>query len=245
MTEHAHAGVGSAVESAKIPFPVAMGTWVAAWLGGSLVFALPLIAVFEGPEGGSFSIPQLGALALVSWATFLAALVLVSRRAGSGDFVNDFALSGRVVDLAAVPAGVLAQLAIVPAVYWPLQQWWPDAFSDERLEQRAVELVDRAGGINTVLLALVVVVGAPVVEELVYRGLIQRSLGTVVSRWPALLLAAIWFAAIHLAPAETPGLFVAGLLFGGCVTLTGRLGPAMLAHAAFNATGLLMAFGKA
>jgi membrane protease YdiL (CAAX protease family) len=222
-----------------------MGVWALAWLGGSLVLALPFVVAFDIPEGGSFSIPQLGVLALVSWAAFILALVVVSRRAGTGDFTTDFAVSARWVDLAAAPAGVFAQLAVVPALYWPLQQWWPDTFSDAKLEERAVELVDRAGGVNTVLLALVVVVGAPIVEELVYRGLIQRSLATVVPKWPALLLAAIWFAAIHLAPVETPGLFVAGLLFGGCVTLTGRLGPAMVAHAAFNAAGLLMAFGKA
>ncbi|QRN80657.1 MAG: hypothetical protein JK586_03530, partial [Nocardiopsis sp. BM-2018] len=37
---------------------------------------------------------------------------------------------------------------------------------------------------------------------------------------------------------ELPGLFEAGLVFGACLLVTGRLGTAMVAHAAFNATAL-------
>ena len=47
-------------------------------------------------------------------------------------------------------------------------------------------------------------------------------------------------ALIHFSPVEYPGLFLAGLVFGGCVAATGRIGPAILTHAAFNATGLVM-----
>jgi membrane protease YdiL (CAAX protease family) len=43
-----------------------------------------------------------------------------------------------------------------------------------------------------------------------------------------------------LQPVEFPGLFVFGLVLGLCFQKTGRLGSAILAHAAFNATGLLL-----
>ena len=58
----------------------------------------------------------------------------------------------------------------MPLVYVPLRAWWPETFSDDRLEETARDLVDRADGAAVVVLVLVVVVGAPIVEELVYRG---------------------------------------------------------------------------
>jgi uncharacterized protein len=125
-------------------------------------------------------------------------------------------------------------------LYLPLREIWPDTFSDERIEERAQDLADRAGGWATVLLVVVVVIGAPVVEELVYRGLLQRSLSTVVGAGFGLVAASTFFSLIHFSPVEYPGLFVAGLVFGGCVVLTGRIGPAIVTHAAFNAAGLFV-----
>jgi membrane protease YdiL (CAAX protease family) len=52
----------------------------------------------------------------------------------------------------------------------------------------------------------------------------------------------IWFALMHPTPVEWPGLAVAGALFGAGLALTGRIGPSILTHAAFNATGLILAF---
>ena len=55
-----------------------------------------------------------------------------------------------------------------------------------------------------------------------------------------LFIAAAWFALIHFQPVEYPGLFAAGLVFGGCFLLTGRLGTSVVAHLAFNAAGLAL-----
>ena len=89
-----------------------------------------------------------------------------------------------------------------------------------------------------------VAIGAPIFEELVYRGLLQRSLCATVGKWLGLVAAAAWFSLVHLAPVEYPGLFVAGLVFGAGLVLTDRLGPSILAHIAFNVTGLALAFDK-
>ena len=137
---------------------------------------------------------------------------------------------------------MVGQLVLIPVLYWPLQQIWSDTFSDERLEERAVELADRATGNQAILLVVVVVVGAPLFEELVYRGLLQRSLVASAGRWAGWVVASVWFSLIHLTPVEYPGLFAAGLLFGAGLLLTDRLGPAVITHAAFNATGLALAF---
>ena len=171
---------------------------------------------------------------------FLAALRWLSTRFGSGAPTVDYAVRFRPIDLLAVPAGVLTQLVLLPGLYYPLQRRFPDAFSDSDLEQRAQDLVDKADGAATVLLVLMVAVGAPIVEELVYRGLLQRSTARSIGAVPALLVVSLLFACIHFSPVEIPGLFLAGLVFGTCLVLTGRLGTAVLAHAAFNATALVV-----
>ncbi len=145
------------------------------------------------------------------------------------------------IDLVGVPVGVLGQLVIVPLVYVPLRQLWPDTFSEAELEERAQELADKANGWTVVLLVLVVVIGAPIVEELVYRGLLQRSIAASIGGVAGLLITSAWFALVHPSPVEYPGLFLAGLMFGAGVLLTDRIGPSILTHAAFNATGLALA----
>ena len=92
-----------------------------------------------------------------------------------------------------------------------------------------------------VLLVLMVCVGAPIVEELVYRGLLQGSFAARFDHILALVAAAAWFAAIHFRPIEFPGLFVFGLVAGTCLVVTRRLGMSITTHIAFNVTGLLLA----
>jgi membrane protease YdiL (CAAX protease family) len=176
----------------------------------------------------------------------VAALAFTSNHYGTGnpvhDFVEHYAVTFRRIDLVGIPAGVLGQLAIVPLVYVPLRAIWSDTFSESELEERARELADKASGWTIVLLVVVVVIGAPLVEELVYRGLLQRSMSAVLGVVPALVVMSIWFALMHPTPVEWPGLVVAGALFGAGLALTGRIGPSILTHAAFNATGLFLAF---
>jgi membrane protease YdiL (CAAX protease family) len=54
----------------------------------------------------------------------------------------------------------------------------------------------------------------------------------------AILITAAWFAAIHGRVAEMPGLFTFALVLGIAFHMTRRLGMSVIAHLAFNATGL-------
>lgn len=209
-------------------------TWVAAVLASSLV-----IAVGQNPD--DTSIPLLGASLLVGWTIFLGGTWFASQKLGSGDVRADFALTARPLDLLGVPIGVATQLLLVPAVYLPLRAVWPDVFDDDALSETANDLVDRADGGLIVVLFLLVVIGAPVVEEVVYRGLLQRPLLDRLPAVPVVLGVAALFAVIHFRPVEYPGLFVAGLVFGVCAWRAGRIGMAVAAHVAFNATGLALA----
>jgi uncharacterized protein len=64
----------------------------------------------------------------------------------------------------------------------------------------------------------------------------ERRLGTVA----AVIASSAFFAATHGQPLQFPALFVAGILFAVLVLMTGRLGPAIIAHMAFNVTTVVL-----
>jgi uncharacterized protein len=165
---------------------------------------------------------------------------MLSRRHGTGDFRADYSVGFRIIDLVGVPLGVLSQLVLVPLLYLPLEQWWPSTFDGTARERNARDLYESAHGGWLVVLIVIVVIGAPLVEELVYRGLLQGAFVRRLDDTLAVVLVAAWFALIHFRPVEYPGLFAFGLVLGICAQQTRRLGMSILAHVAFNATGLIL-----
>jgi membrane protease YdiL (CAAX protease family) len=225
----------------RITVGVAATTWVICWLVGNLIGAAILSA--SGHSGDPLvELPVWLTLAsaLSLWIPTLVALGVVSDRFGTRSFAVDFVLGFQPIDVFGLSVGVLAQLVLLPLVYLPLRSAWPDTFNRTRLEQNAGDLYDSAHGGWLVVLVIVVVVGAPLVEELLYRGLLQHAFAARMNDVVAVVVVAAWFAIIHFRPIEYPGLFAFGLVLGTCVLLTRRLGMGMLAHLAFNATGLIL-----
>jgi membrane protease YdiL (CAAX protease family) len=218
---------------------VALTAWAIAWFAGQLLGSV-LLAVSGNDEAGDAPIIVVLVSVVILWLCYLVAMVHVSRRYGTGRFATDFGLSVRGRDVLGVGIGVLCQIVLVPALYLPLQAIWPDTFSDDRIQQNAAGLASRASGVTTILLILVVAIGAPIVEELVYRGLIQRSLTSRLNDAVAVVATAGLFTLIHFRPAEYPGLFVFSIVLGVCAAATRRLGFSIAVHVGFNATGLLL-----
>jgi membrane protease YdiL (CAAX protease family) len=226
-------------DQARIGVSQAVAVWLMAWLLGNLVGA----AVIAGAGYGSSSnapvwVTMVAAISL--WTPMLVGLWALSKRFGRGRFVEDYGLRFKVVDLVGVPIGVLAQLVVVRSVYWPLERGWPQTFSRSRVERNARDLYDQAHGGWLLVLVAIVVVGAPFVEELVYRGLLQGAVARRINDAVAVVVVAAFFALVHFRWVEFPGLFVFGLILGICTLRTGRLGMGILAHMAFNATGLML-----
>ena len=178
--------------------------------------------------------------ALVLWGPFIGVLLWTSKRHGSGNVVKDFSLSFRARDLWGVPLGIASQLLLVVAVTLPFQWLFPSLFNSEAVEKRANDLFDAAHGAWIVLLVVIVVVCAPVVEELVYRAFIQHNLGVAYGARIAVFISSFWFAAVHLQLAEFPGLFAFAVVLGICFARTKRLGLSIVTHVAFNATALVV-----
>lgn len=224
----------------QIPIGLAALTWLGSWLGGNVMASIVIGA--SGEQTGEVDTPVWLTLAsaLALWIPMLLALRAVSLRSGAGTFRDDYGLRFRPVDLVGVPVGVVCQLILLRGVYWPLEHAWPDTFTEDRLERNARTLADSAEGLWMVVLAVVVVIGAPFVEELMFRGLLQGSLSRRIHAVAAMFVVAAWFAIIHFRPVEYPGLFAFGLVLGACALLTGRIGMSIAAHLGFNATGLAL-----
>ncbi|MDP2291897.1 MAG: CPBP family intramembrane metalloprotease [Actinomycetota bacterium] len=231
--------IRTAGDRAAISIRDAAVTWVGAWLVGTLVAS----AIFTA--SGSDSVAEAGpgwlaAGAIAQWVPMVVAIWYLGRRDGVGNLSADFGLSFRPVDLIGLPIGLITQLVVVRLVYLPLESLWPDTFTIDKVEQRARDTYESASGGGLVLLVLVIVVGAPLVEELTYRGLLQGAFTRRLDDVIGVVAVALFFAIIHFQPVEIPGLFVVGLVLGVCTLRSGRLGMSVLAHVAFNATGLVL-----
>ena len=176
--------------------------------------------------------------ALTLWGPYIGVLMWVSKRQGSGNFAQDFAIRFQAKDLWGIPLGMASQLLLVVLVTLPFQWLFPSLFNSEAVEKRANDLFDAAHGAWIVLLIVIVVICAPLVEEIVYRGFIQHNLGVAYGARISVLLASFWFAAVHLQLAEFPGLFAFALVLGVCFSRTKRLGLSIVTHVSFNASAL-------
>ncbi len=105
----------------------------------------------------------------------------------------------------------------------------------------AADLIESSGRVAITLFALVVLVGAPVVEELFFRGLLfsalrKRGVGAV---W-TIVITAVAFAGFHLEPTRFLILLPTGLVLGFVRWKTGSTGAAMVAHGCVNAPGAVL-----
>ncbi|MBV9042702.1 MAG: CPBP family intramembrane metalloprotease, partial [Acidimicrobiia bacterium] len=184
--------------------------------------------------GATSKNPSLGALAAgeaALWLGLLGAPILASRTKGAGSLREDFGLSFRWTDpLVGLPIGVVCQLLLVPLIYLPLQQF----ISKHDLEAPVRQVTNSAHGASYFILTVVVVVGAPFVEELFFRGLVLRSLQRRFGDVWAVAGSAVVFGLAHFEPLQLPALVALGVILGMLAVSTKRLGPSIFTHAGFN-----------
>ena len=99
------------------------------------------------------------------------------------------------------------------------------------------------------MIAIGALLCAPIVEETLYRGILQQSLRRLgLGRWWAILATSGLFALLHIPMLSTEvmlgslaALYAAGILFGWIREQTGRLDAPIVAHILFNAFNLVFA----
>jgi membrane protease YdiL (CAAX protease family) len=119
------------------------------------------------------------------------------------------------------------------------QLFSPDVTSNAA--EAADALQGAAGRQWMVVFAAMVMVGAPVVEELFFRGLFfgalrKRGVNTALT----VIVTAVVFAAFHFEPLRFLVLLPSGIVLGLVRARTGSTGAAMVAHGVINAPGAIV-----
>lgn len=174
------------------------------------------------------------------WIGWGAAAWLASRIAGTQSFVDDLGWRFERADVlrgAGVAAAGLVAALVVQSLLSVINESYVGS-NTAFVEDQASSLVGAiAVGASTLI-------GAPIFEELFFRGLLQQAL--VRLRSAAVIVQALIFGLVHTTPGEglgnigiVLGLATFGSVLGLAVRHWGRLGPAIIGHALFNALAVV------
>lgn len=217
--------------------------WVLAQIGGAIAVAIVLAVNDDIVDFEDLSLAWVAVAQLGLWIGMLGVPLVASRLKGQGP-VRDYGLRSEGWDApVGFAAGVLTQLLLIPLLYGPI--FWLTDLDANDLEDPARGLSDRAtGSLGVTMLILIVGIGAPVVEEIFYRGLLQRSLERRFGVWPAILGSALLFGVSHFQLLQLPALVLFGIVLGLLAQRTGRLAAPIAAHIVFNMTTVLFLIGS-
>lgn len=206
-----------------------------------LVGALVVGSAWFAASGEEASLGVLVASLVGLWAGYLGTAVILSRTRGTGNPMADVGLRIRWSDLPlGVATGLVTSVVVVRLVYLVLTAAGLVTRDDlDRLAEPAQRVGDLAQGPGWLVLALFIGIGAPVVEEIYYRGLLQPALIRRLGPAGGIATSAVLFGAAHQQVLQFPALAVFGAVLGYLAWRAQRLGPAIAAHIAFNALTLV------
>lgn len=220
------------------------GMFVLTSLGAALARAIGRVEILEGDATSTLPIADLAKLMLgatLARAVGVGVYVFILRQARPP---HPDRRAGLVISVAVGTAGLLLTWPLLLAVVslgGMLIGAPQELIAHDTLRQLS-------GGSMTgwaAVLVAIVVIAAPIVEEVMYRGLLQEGLRRAgATPWQAILLASVFFACAHIGvvqPHALLGLFVLGLGLGWSYEKTGRLWAPIAMHMLFNAGNLIAA----
>ncbi len=179
-------------------------------------------------------------LALIGYGPSVMWCVFVTRRWGTGRLRDDIGLRPRWADLGWGPviwlAAIGTQIAVAAFV-----------LGFDIPIQNNTEGIGNIDADRTYVISLVItaVIAAPLVEEMVFRGVVLRGLSSRLPIVVAIVAQGVLFGCAHIDPVRGAGniglvmvLSGVGVAFGGAAALLRRIGPTIVAHAIFNAVVL-------
>jgi membrane protease YdiL (CAAX protease family) len=201
---------------------------------GSLVAITAGVALNGGVELDP--VPLLIVSSIGQAAVVVGLLVYMSRSRGTGTWELDLGFRFEVSDWRGLLYGMGLQIGVTLLVLLPL------AFLLGIEDPPQQDVADIAGDASSpgarIAVLIVLVVVAPVTEELIFRGVLLSRLSRAMSPRNAVVVSAALFAGIHLIDPDAAfvaiGLFVIGLVLGWQALRTGRLGLSITTHAGVN-----------
>jgi uncharacterized protein len=211
-------------------------------LVGSIAVAVAYVLSTPGPIDGNDPWYLL-ASQLALWVGFVGAVVVASRMNGTRSLSVDYGLSWpRLKDfwlgfLGGWVGRLLPLIVLICIIVAGSGFGTPSAASPTVLG------VTPSGTAGWVVVITLAVVGAPLVEELFFRGLLQGAFTRRIGAVPALFATAIIFSFAHVlneGPLAPVALFPMAVILGYLRHRTGKLAAGMVAHAFFNASVFLL-----
>jgi membrane protease YdiL (CAAX protease family) len=218
---------------------------------GSIFVAVAAAAAGESGQLGKFasmaSPPEwyVGTSLVGLWVGFFLGPWVASKARGTGRFLRDLGVRFRLVDLAGIPIGIGGQL-VLDALYAP---FLPQL---KHFTAPTQKLVGAAHGWGYLVIAILIVCGAPFFEEILFRGVALKALARLfapataeptrrraVAVVGAVVVDGILFGLAHWELYQFAGLAVFGMALAAVSYKTGRLGMNMVAHASFNLLAVL------
>lgn len=230
---------GSLTRPARIAWglPDALLCWLAGYLG-AIVASFPLYA----SQGGTDIDAKLvfGVILPAQQLTVILAVIYTSRLKGQKSLAADFGLVVRLHDSKALVVGATMEIVLTLALL-PILQLDPGAEHQQLLS----DLKDNRDAVTIVLFFIGAVIFAPVVEELLFRGVLLRALLRRFQPVTAVLASAVIFALVHyLGDPNTlpflPALTGLGALLAVVTVRSGELSTAIFIHAGFNLTTTIL-----
>lgn len=178
------------------------------------------------------------------WTGMVGAAVLASRTFGSGDFRRDFGLRVRRTDPVWGLGGAAADWVAATVVSAIIV----GVFGTRYRGSNSSIVTGYSGDVAAVaIVVLFALIGAPIVEELFFRGLVQRSLEPATGTAVAIVIQGLVFGGIHVTESSGSGrlglwlsLSAVGVVHGVIYAKTRRLPASMWTHMLFNASNLAL-----
>jgi hypothetical protein len=199
-------------------------------LGGLILVGIAIAIIDPDAEDPAALIVGQGLFAVTLGAIALGFASQTGKLAGGSVLerlgLRRFKLSG----LGLAAAAYVAYILFVAMVYAPFVQ--PE--QQDITEELGVD----TSTIAAVLGGILIILFAPISEELFFRGFVYGGLRTRMGVWPAAAISAVVFAIPHISSADltiVPPLAIFGLLLAWLYEYTGSLGPPIALHMINNA----------
>lgn len=209
---------------------------------------LAIIGLDQLSESGAAGAPELAATLGADIATVVVVAIWLSRRYPGWVDVLGMPAKGRrakevlygLVAGPAVYAGVALLAALVLAFFLGALAG-EDAVTPDQIDAESLTAMGK------ILTAIVAVLVAPVTEELVFRGVLFRSIRDRRGFWLGAVVSSVVFGLVHYVPAAWQDTLLlqitmvfTGLAFAWIYERRGNLLACIVAHMSFNAIGLTL-----
>jgi membrane protease YdiL (CAAX protease family) len=214
--------------------PTRAAWWGLAGVGAGLLLSLVLQGLAYLIDPGSEALILLfGEIGL--WIALAGACAVASRRYGTGRLSDDFGWRIRPSD---IPVGLVAFVGCLVAAGVVGSLF---AHTSLRGTNTGIIANQKGNDVGLVVVALLASIGAPVFEELFFRGFLRLAFETSIGSGPAIVAQAACFGLAHFQPnlgwrtvSVVCGTMAIGLVLGYVAHRTGGLGAGMIAHGVFN-----------